>query len=164
MLAIECNPRLHSCIVLMKNQMAEAGEAFGRALETSSNNEVDNVNDFTPLSLPTTTGEEENPMVVPSSQQKRVIWLYNEIGKLAHVTGVKEIVDIVKGIVFGEDAVFDLHDPLPFFVLGHVQVPYQIWSFYLSGKEWYVINFCLGKIRPKSECFFVPAGISLDKN
>ena len=143
MLAIECNPRLHSCIVLMKNQMAEAGEAFGRALEMSNNN-----NGYsTPLSRPSIVKKEEETMVVPSSKQRPVIWLYNEIGKLAHVTGLSEVGDIVRDILSGEDAVFDLHDPLPFFVLGHVQMPCQIWSHLLSGKKWNILNFCLGQLR-----------------
>jgi len=145
MLAIECNPRLHSCIVLMKNKMAEAGEAFGTALELSDNNNSSN-DSSTPLSRPAPEKEPQK-MVTPASEQKHVIWLYNEIGKLAHAARFADVVTIFRDIFRGEDAVFDLHDPVPFFVLGHIQMPAQIWANIVSGKKWNILNFCLGQLR-----------------
>jgi len=145
MLAIECNPRLHSCIVLMQNQLKDAGEAFGRALESSNdNNNNTNADDS---STPACSQEEETSIVTPNDGSRHVIWLYNEIGKLAHVQSFQQIVDIVKDIITGDDAVFDSHDPLPFFILGHIQIPFLIWAQIKSGKKWEILNFCLGQLR-----------------
>lgn len=143
MLAIECNPRLHSCIVLMKNQLKEAGEAFGRALELSPTDHT-NVDSSTP---PVDEVEDATKMAEPTVGQSHVIWLYNEIGKLAHVRSFDDVFQIFRDIFRGEDAVFDIHDPLPFFILGHVQMPAQIWAHLLSGKKWDILNFCLGQLR-----------------
>ena len=101
MLAIECNPRLHSCIVLMKNQMIEAGEAFGRALHQSDNNN-NNIDDSTPACP--SRDEDDESMVTPSQSQRHVIWLFNELGKLAHVSSFVEIVDIFGDIVSGKES------------------------------------------------------------
>jgi len=139
MLAIECNPRLHSCIVLLKNKLKEAGEAIGDALEGSANLSAD--------STPASWNCGREAMVVPEDDQRHVVWLYNELGKLAHVKSWREAAAVIADIAQGEDAVFDLHDPLPFFVLGHIQLPVLIWGQIKSGKKWNILNFCLGQLR-----------------
>jgi len=144
LLAIECNPRLHSCIVLMKNKLREAGEAYGRALERSAD---DDHNDDGADSTPASWTTAQDSIVMPETSQSHVTWLYNEIGKLAHVTTWREVADIIANVLTSEDAVFDLHDPLPFFVLGHIQLPVLIWAQIKSGKKWNILNFCLGQLR-----------------
>jgi len=129
LVAIECNPRLHSGITVLKNQMEEAAEAFGLALEE-------------PTAL---CGPDD--IIQPSATQRRVMWLYNEIGKFAHVDSIEKCVQIFEDIFRSEDAVFDWHDPVPFFVLGHVQMPYQICAHLINGKRWNILNFCLGQLR-----------------
>ena len=71
MLAIECNPRLHSNITLMDTRRGEAAEAIYRAMESEDVN----------------NNEDEQTIAVPDSTQKHVIWTYNELAKLLHGEG-----------------------------------------------------------------------------
>ena len=95
MVAIECNPRLHSSIVLMNTRRKEAADA-------------------------------------------------NELGKLLHGSTMSEV---LQTIMKGRDAVWDLEDPLPFFLLPHLQIPSLLWENIVSGEDWTIINFCLGQLR-----------------
>jgi len=154
MLAIECNPRLHSCIVLLRNKRKETGEAFGQALTYSSdkisnsnNNNNNNNNNNEQLNSSSQITFIPSDITTPSSSQRHVYWLQNELGKLAHLTSLSEILTILKTIFTGEDALFDLHDPLPFFVMGHIQVPALLLASLRTGHNWNILNFCLGQLR-----------------
>ena len=71
MLAIECNPRLHSNITLMDTRRQEAAEAIYRAMETGDMN----------------NNEDKQTIALPDPSQKHVIWTYNELAKLLHGEG-----------------------------------------------------------------------------
>ena len=71
MLAIECNPRLHSNITLMDTRRQEAAEAIYRAMETGDMN----------------NNEDKQTIALPDPSQKHVIWTYNELAKLLHGGG-----------------------------------------------------------------------------
>ena len=90
-------------------------------------------------------------MAMASATQRPVFWMYNELGKLAHVESVGEAGSVFKSVLYclcgGEDAVFDLHDPLPFFLLAHLQMPVLLWRRIRAGEPWSVLNFCLGQLR-----------------
>merc|ERR1719159_131152 len=120
----------------MKNEMKAAGEAFGRAVEGEEAK-------MAPVPAP--------KMATAPASQRPVFWLYNELGKLAHVESVGEAGSVLKSILrclwAGEDAVFDLHDPLPFFLLAHLQMPVQLWQRLRAGQPWSILNFCLGQLR-----------------
>ena len=77
MLAIECNPRLHSNITLMDTRRGEAAEAIYRAMETEDMN----------------NNEDEQTIAVPDSTQKHVIWTYNELAKLLHGEGESQTIN-----------------------------------------------------------------------
>ena len=125
MMAIECNPRLHSCIVLMDTQREAAAEAIYRAMEGDNNNAT-------------------NTIAVPDPDQKHVYWFHNELGKLLEGSSLLEI---IATILQGKDAVWDVTDPLPFFLLPHLQIPSLLWSNIVSGERWSIVNFCLGQLR-----------------
>ena len=67
MLAIECNPRLHSSITLMDTRREEAARAIYTAMEFGDREEL----------------------AVPDPTQRRIIWTYNELAKLLHGEGEK---------------------------------------------------------------------------
>ena len=71
MLAIECNPRLHSNITLMDTRREQAAEAIYSAMEASDIN----------------NNEDKQSIAVPDPAQKHVIWTYNELAKLLHGEG-----------------------------------------------------------------------------
>jgi len=126
MLAIECNPRLHSCIVLMDTQREAAAEAIYRAMEGDNNNAANTV------------------IAVPDPHQKHIFWFHNELGKLLNGSS---LLKVISTIMHGKDAVWDVTDPLPFFLLPHLQIPSLLWSTITSGDKWSIVNFCLGQIR-----------------
>ena len=69
MLAIECNPRLHSAIVLMDTRRDKAATAIYDALEQPENNNV--TRDYVKIAN-------------PDPQQPHIYWTYNELGKILH--------------------------------------------------------------------------------
>jgi len=125
MMAIECNPRLHSCIVLMDTQREAAAEAIYKAMEGDNNNTA-------------------NTIAIPDSNQKHVFWFHNELGKFFNGSSLFEVIST---IIHGKDAVWDVTDPLPFFLLPHLQIPSLLWSTIVSGDKWSIVNFCLGQLR-----------------
>ena len=64
MLCIECNPRLHSAIVLMDTRRESAASAIYKAMENETIS--------------------ENEVATPDPNQKDIYWLYNEVSKLSH--------------------------------------------------------------------------------
>ena len=71
MLAIECNPRLHSNITLMDTRRQEAAEAIYQAMETGDMN----------------NNEDKQTIALPDPSQRHIIWTYNELAKLLHGEG-----------------------------------------------------------------------------
>lgn len=129
MMAFECNPRLHSCIVLMNSRKKEAAEAIYRALEGGDNNNLDNIDDV---------------IAVPDPNQKHIYWFHNELGKLLHG---ENLFKVVSTIIRGTDAVWDVNDPLPFLLLPHLQITSLLWEKIFDGQQWSIVNFCLGQLR-----------------
>jgi len=131
MLAIECNPRLHSNITLMDTRRQQAAEAIYRAMETGDmNNNAD-----------------KQTIAMPDPSQKHIIWTYNELAKLLHGEGPASVMRTVLG---ARDAVWDSSDPLPFFLLPHLQIPAQLVARLAMGETaqpWTIVNYCLGQLR-----------------
>ena len=120
---IECNPRLHSCVV--SYQMKPNLEAAIRgAMEDQ-------------FQLPT-------PSELPASSE-HVYWLYNEIAKLGLFQ--QGIGEFIYTLMNGRDAVFEASDPWPFFMLNHYQMPVMLLKAFMSGKRWTITNYCLGQLR-----------------
>ena len=120
---IECNPRLHSCVV--SYQMKPNLEAAIRgAMEDQ-------------FQLPT-------PSELPASSE-HVYWLYNEIAKLGLFQ--QGIGEFIYTLINGRDAVFEASDPWPFFMLNHYQMPVMLLKAFMMAKRWTITNYCLGQLR-----------------
>ena len=120
---IECNPRLHSCVV--SYQMKPNLEAAIRgAMEDQ-------------FQLPT-------PSELSASSE-HVYWLYNEIAKLGLFQ--QGIGEFIYTLMNGRDAVFEASDPWPFFMLNHYQMPVMLLKAFMTAKRWTITNYCLGQLR-----------------
>ena len=120
---IECNPRLHSCVV--SYQMKPNLEAAIRgAMEDQ-------------FQLPT-------PSELPASSE-HVYWLYNEIAKLGLFQ--QGIGEFIYNLMNGRDAVFEASDPWPFFMLNHYQMPVMLLKAFMTGKRWTITNYNMGQLR-----------------
>ena len=115
-LAIECNPRTHSAITMLYDHDGVAA-AY---LEDS-----------------------ELPVVVPTSTSRPTYWIYHELWRL--LTG-PDRPGRLRTILAGKDAIFDLGDPLPFFVEHHVQVPWLLLRNLLRNGSWIRVDFNIGKL------------------
>jgi len=136
--AIECNPRLHSAIVLMDTQREQAANAIYQALEGYPRPSTSPTNNNNLSSLLYKTEP-----VVPGTSDPHVYWLYNELAKL----WTKDAANAMSRIVRGKDAVWDVKDPLPFLLLPHLQIPSLLLHQMRSGERWEIVNYCLGQLR-----------------
>ena len=120
---IECNPRLHSCVV--SYQMKPNLEAAIRGAVEDQ------------FQLPT-------PSELPASSE-HVYWLYNEIAKLGLFQ--QGIGEFIYTLMNGSDAVFEASDPWPFFILNHYQMPVMLLRAFITGNRWTITNYNMGQLR-----------------
>lgn len=114
--AIECNPRTHSAITMFYNH-PDLAKAY---LES----------DF--------------PVIEPLKSSRPTYWIYHEIWRL--VTQPTKIVNRLKIILRGKDAIFDWADPLPFLMVHHAQIPWLLIKNLQQRKDWIRIDFNIGKL------------------
>ncbi|WP_375493614.1 ATP-grasp enzyme [uncultured Jatrophihabitans sp.] len=116
-LPIECNPRTHSAITMFYDQT----DALARAYLD------DGVDTLT-----------------PTQRSRPTYWLYHELWRMISRPSTARQRAAV--LARGKDAIFDLHDPLPFFVVHHVQIPALLLRNLVRGKDWIRIDFNIGKL------------------
>ena len=114
--AIECNPRTHSAITMFYNH-PDVAKAY---LES----------DF--------------PLIQPLKSSRPTYWIYHEIWRL--VTQPTNIMNRLKIILRGKDAIFDWSDPLPFLMVHHAQIPWLLIQNLRQSNGWIRIDFNIGKL------------------
>ena len=60
------------------------------------------------------------------------------------------LASVIRTVIRGKDAVWDSSDPLPFFLLPHLQIPSQLVTSLAKGETaqpWTIVNYCLGQLR-----------------
>ena len=119
--AIECNPRTHSAITMFYDDPRVSAAYLTR----------------TPQSGP----------IRPRKTSRPTYWLYHEIWRLfSQERSPRAILDRLKTIAQGKDAVFDWRDPLPFLMLHHVHVPSLLIADLRERRGWLKIDFNIGKL------------------
>ena len=119
--AIECNPRTHSAITMFYNNP----DVAGAYLESQA------------LQKP----------VTPASSGKPTYWIYHELWRLLGQLHSPRLAAARMLIILnGKDAVFDWHDPLPFLMLHHWQIPLLLLRDLRERKGWLKIDFNIGKL------------------
>ena len=83
--------------------------------------------------------------VEPQVPSLPVHWLYNEIGKFALLQ--QSISEFMGNVLGGKEAVFDLSDPWPFFMLNHCQIPFMLLQAVITGERWTYVNYNVGQLR-----------------
>jgi hypothetical protein len=87
--------------------------------------------------------DDDGPTVRPLPTVRPTYWLYHELWRLA--TGPGRL-DRLRVIAAGSDAIFDRHDPLPFLLVHHLQIPSLLVRTLLTGSRWVRIDFNIGKL------------------
>ena len=119
--AIECNPRTHSAITMFYDSPVIADAYLGQPLVQSP--------------------------VCPSPRSRPTYWVYHEVWRLlAACTSLAALRARLKVIAAGKDAVFDWHDPLPFLMLHHWQIPLLLLRDVRQQRGWLKIDFNIGKL------------------
>lgn len=113
---IECNPRTHSAITMFYDQPELAAAYL----------------------------DDRDGTLTPAAGSRPTYWLYHEVWRLLTGEGGRRARWRV--LREGKDAILDIHDPLPFFVEHHVQIPLLLWRNLLSGKGFIRIDFNVGKL------------------
>ncbi|MEL6431566.1 MAG: ATP-grasp enzyme [Planctomycetota bacterium] len=117
-LPIECNPRTHSAIAAFERGVADAylGEVAATGCAT------------------------------PDPGARPAHWIAHELGRLARARDLASVARVLRTIARGRDAVFRWSDPLPFFALHHVFVPWLLVKSLVRGRRWLRIDFNIGKL------------------
>ncbi|GAB1543602.1 ATP-grasp domain-containing protein [Scytonema sp. NUACC21] len=118
--AIECNPRTHSAITMFYNH-PQVSDAY---LETE------------PLAEP----------LQPLPSSKPTYWLYHEVWRLTGIRSFAQLQTWIRNIFRGTDAIYKLHDPLPFLMVHHWQIPLLLLNNLRQLRGWKRIDFNIGKL------------------
>ena len=117
--AIECNPRTHSAITLLHDH-PDLARAY-----------LDDL------------GPDETP-VEPAVGARPTYWLYHELWQaLRHPRSAGAR---ARTLIEGRDSVFDVSDPLPFFMLHHVHVPSLLLGNLRRLRPWTKVDLNIGKL------------------
>lgn len=119
--AIECNPRTHSAITMFYDHPSLADAYLGAALADAP--------------------------IRPLATSRPTYWFYHELWRvLAAWRTPRVVLERLRVVVAGKDAVFDWRDPLPFLMLHHWHVPLLLLRDLKEGRGWIRIDFNIGKL------------------
>ncbi|QLE54106.1 ATP-grasp domain-containing protein [Nostoc sp. TCL26-01] len=118
--AIECNPRTHSAITTFYNHPLVA-QAY---LDTEP--------------LATT--------LQPLKTSKPTYWTYHEAWRVTGIRSFTQLRKWLQNIWRGTDAIYQPHDPLPFLMVHHWQIPLLLLKNLSHLKGWTRIDFNIGKL------------------
>ena len=114
--AIECNPRTHSAITMFYDHPDVACSYL----------------------------EDGVAMITPTVASKPTYWLYHEVWRmLTKPSTARERLAVIRR---GKDAIFDRHDPLPFLLVHHLQIPALLAGNLRDLRDWIRIDFNIGKL------------------
>lgn len=113
---IECNPRTHSAITMLCDHPDLAAAYLG----------------------------DDVARVTPTAASRPTFWLYHELWRA--LTRPDRIVDRIRTVTRGREAIFDWDDPLPFLLVHHLQIPALLITKLLTGQDWIRIDFNIGKL------------------
>jgi hypothetical protein len=87
--------------------------------------------------------EEGHPVITPLDGARPTYWIYHELWRLLTQRGRRARLN---GIVRGKDAIFTWWDPLPYFMVHHVQIPALLIDNLIHRRGWLKIDFNIGKL------------------
>lgn len=115
--AIECNPRTHSAITMFYNHPGVADAYLG-----------------------------DGELIQPLADSKPTYWLYHELWRLTGIRSLSQLRSWWRNLVRGQDAIYQLHDPLPFLMVHHWQITLLLLQNLVKFRGWVKIDFNIGKL------------------
>ncbi|WP_088892543.1 ATP-grasp enzyme [Leptolyngbya ohadii] len=117
---IECNPRTHTAVTTFYNHLGVADAYLNP--------------------------EPPAEPLLPLPSAKPTYWLYHELWRLNEVRSLKQFQTWFSNITRGTDALFRVHDPLPFLMVHHWQIPLLILQNLRQLAGWVRIDFNIGEL------------------
>lgn len=114
--AIECNPRTHSAVTMFHDHPQVASAYL----------------------------EDGHPAITPLPGARPTYWIYHELWRLLTVRGNRRA--RLATILRGKDAIFSSSDPLPYFMVHHLQIPALLADNLRRRRGWTKIDFNIGKL------------------
>lgn len=155
---IECNPRAHTAVVLLADRSQELTEAYLSALPP----QIDSDGAHHDLDLKyrqnLSNGSNGNPttIVTPHENQPVVYWIGHEIVTLLFLPFVQgdfsfskylvNIATLLQRVLFWDDGMLAIWDPLPQWWLYHVYWPGTLIACALTGRKYSRLNVSTGRI------------------
>lgn len=135
--AIECNPRTHSAITMFYNHSGVASAYLGKEPLPE-----------TLLGKSAAVGGSHYSgfPLQPLPSSRPTYWLYHEIWRLNEIRSWSQLRTWGQNILHGTDAIFDIHDPLPFLTVHHWQIPLLLLDNLRQLRGWIRIDFNIGKL------------------
>jgi predicted ATP-grasp superfamily ATP-dependent carboligase len=118
--AIECNPRTHSAITMFYNHPGVADAYLG--------------------------GSQLAEPLQPLPSSKPTYWLYHELWRLTGIRSLSQLGNWLRNFRRGTDAIYQLNDPLPFFMVHHWQITLLLLQNLQRLRGWVKIDFNIGKL------------------
>ncbi|WP_232064860.1 ATP-grasp enzyme [Mycobacterium cookii] len=87
--------------------------------------------------------DDGHPTVTPVTGARPTYWIYHEIWRLLTERGRRARLN---SILRGQDAIFAWWDPLPYFMVHHVQIPALLIDNLRHRRGWAKIDFNIGKL------------------
>jgi hypothetical protein len=114
--AIECNPRTHSAITTFYDDPRLASSYI----------------------------EDGHAVITPLPAARSTYWIYHELWRLLTQQGGRR--ERLTSILRGKDAIFSWWDPLPYFMVHHLQIPALLVANLRRRQGWTKIDFNIGKL------------------
>ena len=86
---------------------------------------------------------DDHPVITPRPDARPTHWLYHELWRLLTQSGRRKRLDTLRR---GTDAIFDWQDPLPYFMVHHLQIPWLLLDNLRRRRGWTRIDFNIGKL------------------
>jgi len=81
---------------------------------------------------------------VPLPDYTPTYWAYHELWRLLNAP--RSLPERWRTVREGRDAILDVHDPLPFLLVHHLQIPSLLLRALVTGRDWIRIDFNIGKL------------------
>ncbi|MBF4160265.1 ATP-grasp enzyme [Nocardioides sp. CBS4Y-1] len=144
---IECNPRPHSAVTLLREPRALAAAYLDQGHDQERDQERDQggqEHDQGHDQERDQGGQERAWPIEPALGDRPTYWLHHEIWQvLRHPRSAGPHLRLLRR---GRDAVLDAHDPWPFWLLYHLQLPSLLVDAWRRGRPWLRLDPNIGKL------------------
>ncbi|KAJ3048129.1 hypothetical protein HK097_010856 [Rhizophlyctis rosea] len=142
---IECNPRVSTAVGCFRSVGAQYGKRIELFLNRSQPGKTpsQSYSKVVTNAAPTLS---KTSLLTPPARTPTQYWLYHELILLSRTRRVKAFASQLYAIVAGQDALYDVEDPWPFFAQNHLLIAQQLLLHIRIVRPWSEIDWNLGRL------------------